>query len=103
MGEGRNSLAYQCAIAAKPHSHTTIKPQNKSKKKMNKNICDAAQAVAVAGRKPYQAPASVVVELEGDASLMSMSDSAGWTTSDRAHGKGLVEEDANNPYSDADF
>ena len=52
-------------------------------------------------RKPYVSPACQVVDVEGDALLTSVSN--GWTTSDRSHGQGIVEEDAENPYSDEDF
>lgn len=67
---------------------------------MNKNT-DAAKAASGMARKPYVSPACQVVDVEGDALLTSVSN--GWTTSDRSHGQGIVEEDAENPYSDEDF
>ena len=69
---------------------------------MNKNIY-AAEAATTVGRRPYVAPASVMVEIDGDASLMTVSNGTGWTTTDRAHGNSIIDEDADNPYSDDDF
>lgn len=67
---------------------------------MNKNIY-AAKAASDVARKPYVSPVCQVVEVEGESLLMSASNR--WTTTDREHGLGIVEEDAQDSYRDEDF
>ena len=59
-------------------------------------------------RKQYIRPVAVWMPVCGEALLVGESGGSGrvpsgWTTSDPAHGEGIIEEKPENPFDDADF
>lgn len=49
----------------------------------------------------YIAPMSMLIRVSNEPLMAATS--GGWTTTDREHGHGIVEEDKDNPYDDDTF
>lgn len=59
-------------------------------------------------RKQYVKPIIVWMPVCGETLLVDVSGGSGrvpsgWTTSDPAHGDGIIEENPENPFDDSDF
>ena len=59
-------------------------------------------------RKQYLKPIATWIPVFGEALLVGESEGSGrvpsgWTTSDPAHGDGIIEENPENPFDDSDF
>ena len=57
--------------------------------------------VCAVARRQYVRPLAVVVAVCEAGAMLAASE--GWTTTDKNGGKGIVEEDKNNPYDDDSF
>lgn len=49
----------------------------------------------------YITPTSTLVRVSNEPIMAAVS--GGWTTTDREHGHGIIEEDGDNPYGDDTF